>query len=226
MKRGAPLSRRTPLRAKRWGVSKKVSKAEARDGKGRRCPTADDRRQGKRASAQSRGASTGARSASGASLAFPKPERKTGTKHGRRPREFGRMLFYSTLRGDVVEALRSLSLETGKTAYFIAAEKAGPGVGRVQVMHLHLGHMAGRRRAPDHQTAPGHENHHKGIDGDIGGKARWYVELGWDRQQAMHAKLIDRARAKWNALTDRERQGWDELAELQRRTGRLAVRAA
>lgn len=200
---------RKPLRAKRWGVSRRVSKAETRGAKRARPPVSVERRKGKRASAQLRGGvrCSGDLSASGASLAFPRPQKKLGTKHSRRPRELGYMAFCKD-RGC------ELALERDSGTLFGVSHRCwGFRVARVVVEFAHLGY---RRRYDTGDIGAGlcSEVHH-GIDGREGGKAPWYVALGRRGQELLRMHLSNRARRAWNALTPRERDAWDERAKAQ-----------
>lgn len=206
--------KRKHLRARRWGVSRKTSKAETR-GRGLRSSlVADDRRKGKGASP------SGVRSASPAKPAYPKPEAKRGTKHARRVREWGRMAFARWRGCDV----RSAFVE--EFGFFADGGVPTPCSDGLQYMHLHLGKNAGRRRAPDHSGACGCVTHHQGIDGKIGGKAPWYVALGFDGQQRLKLRLVTRQREAWDALGPVEQARWDILAEADREAFLAARRRA
>lgn len=142
-------------------------------------------------------------------LPFPKPRREEKTKHGRRPRETGRMLFYKTLECDAAGALAQLlNIPVQR-----AREIVGPCDGLVEAAHL------GKRkgyRAPDDQTAPLCTCHHRcpGIDGNIGGRATFYVALSLPDRDRCRRLLYLRAAVSWNHLTDAQRAGWvDRAAE-------------
>jgi hypothetical protein len=132
---------------------------------------------------------------------------KRGTAHSRRPREFGRMMYYSTLRCDVATAME----EAFRTTIGCRARSTiGPCHGRVEVMHLR--DTASQHRAKDHLTAPGCVRHHHDIDGDLGGRAPWYVALGREGQRALREQLIARADLKWSTLTGAQRADWEARA--------------
>jgi hypothetical protein len=215
MKRGSALQRRTPLRSRRWGVSRKTSKAEARGDGGTRSLAVDDRRKGKGASP------SGVRSASPTKPAYPKPAQEKGTKHSRRVREWGRMAYERSLGCGVALAFM-LEFRSDGLSFLTP----GPCSGGLQYMHLHLGKNAGRRRAPDDSGACGCEKHHQDIDGRIGGKAPWYVAFGFDGQQRLKLRLVTRQRVTWDALGPVEQARWDNYAEANRSATRRARRAA
>ncbi len=116
-----------------------------------------------------------------------------GTKHSRRPRDFDRMRFLSDLGSCAVSAW-FVSPASGKR-WVLTSDLAELCSGRIEVAHLSLGKTAGRRRAPDAQTAPICHQHHTDIDGKIGGKGPWYVALGYEGQQKLRRWLIDWADA-------------------------------
>lgn len=141
-----------------------------------------------------------------------------GTAHGRRERDFGRMAFLSGLE----ECAAKAWLSSLPHSYLLLMIGVGfPGcLGRLEVAHLSLGKTAGRRRAPDAQTAPLCHQHHTDIDGKIGGQGRWYAGLGYDGQQELRRWIIDWATAKWEAIGKSERDAWRRRAAPERSEGR------
>lgn len=257
MKRGGFIQRRTPLRARKPFHSKgdpgtataasgavPVSLEALRFAKPRReRPSLEsrarvDRRQGKRASAQTGGAAVGdaVQSASLSSLAFPKPVKKVkaspkpiprswmrksarGTKHSRREREFGRMAFYSSLWCMLRDLARGGSIPPANVSAAMACD------GPIEVAHLGdrgATGTGGWRRAPDATTAPLCRHHHRGIDGKVGGKAPWYVALGREGQSELRGLLVLFSSNYWDGLTPAGRAEWDANAERQRKERRAA----
>lgn len=154
-----------------------------------------------------------------AALALPPPVSPKGTKHSRRPRDLGRMLFYSQLWCMLRDLSRGGNIEPHLMK---AAEDCGRGSywGGLEVAHLGdrgATGTGGWRRAPDDKTAPLCRKHHKAIDGKEGGKARWYVAMGRLEQQELRAKLVRFAGYYWDGLSDHGRAHWNELAAAQRR---------
>lgn len=135
-----------------------------------------------------------------------KPARKT--KHARRDRELGRMLFYSTLWCILRDMARSGNIEPSRIDAAMACD------GPIEVAHL--GPRAGWRRCGDGKTAPLCRKHHREIDGKIGGRGPWFVSLGRERQLEIREKLTDFADNYWRMLTPAEQQGWDDKAVAQR----------
>jgi hypothetical protein len=80
----------------------------------------------------------------------------------------------------------------------------------------HLGARAGWRRGKDSETAPLCRQHHRDIDGRVGGRAPWYVALGRDSQRDVREKLVAMAAAYWDYLSDSGRASWDARAAAQR----------
>lgn len=164
-------------------------------------------------------AARASRRAAKAALALPPPVAPRGTKHARRPRERGRMLFYSrlwcmlrdiALTGNVEPRLIGVATDCGKGPFWSGIEVA------------HLGDRGatgtgGWRRAPDDKTAPLCRKHHKAIDGKEGGKAPWYVALGREGHRELRAKLIRFAGYYWDALTDDGRAHWETQAAARDR---------
>jgi len=153
------LKRKTPLRAKRWGVSRGPSK----------------------------------------------------TKHARRPRNFARMAFVKTLPCGLADAFFVVA------GGLVGAPQPEACAGHVEAAHL--GDRAGFRRCSDDETAPLCRRHHRvpGIDGNVGGRAPWYVALGRDGQRALRAELVSLATEEWEALGEAGRRHWDEMAAARRR---------
>lgn len=123
------------------------------------------------------------------------------------------MAFYSSLwcmlrdlanGGNIEPRLMSVTLACG---------------GPVEVAHLGdrgATGTGGWRRAPDKLTAPLCRKHHRAIDGTVGGKAKWYVELGREGQQELREKLVRFAGYYWDGLAPHGREEWDRRAEAQR----------
>jgi hypothetical protein len=142
-------------------------------------------------------------------LLFPKPARRPGTKHSRRPRERGRMKFYSQLWC----LLRDLANNGNLQPHLVDAGLACRGP--IEVAHLGdrgATGTGGWRRAPDRATAPLCRKHHRAIDGKVGGKAPWYVALGRHGQQELRAKLVQFAGFYWDGLNDEGRAAWERRA--------------
>jgi hypothetical protein len=140
--------------------------------------------------------------------AFPKPTRPEGTKHRRRAREFGRMAFYAHLWCMLLDLARGGNAEPRHMEAWLACE------GPIEVAHL--GARAGWRRCSDDQTAPLCRKHHRQIDGKVGGRARWFVELGREGQREVREKLIRFAGYYWDGLTPEGRGEWDRRAAAER----------
>lgn len=135
------------------------------------------------------------------------------TKHARRPREFGRMAFYSSLWCMLRDLARGGNIATRDVEAAMACD------GPIEVAHLGdrgASGTGGWRRCPDAQTAPLCRKHHRGIDGGVGGRARWYVALGRAGQQELREKLVFFADAYWDGLTEAQREEWNARAEAQR----------
>lgn len=236
MKRGGFIQRRTPILARKPfpGKGAPASPAAAsaavpvsleaiprfpkprRERAGLQSRVRVDRRQGKRASAQTGGAAVGdaVQSASPPSLAFPKPKRKAkaapkpiahswmrksarGTKHSRRPRELGFMAFCHA-RGCELCLDRDLR---GLIEF--------PGCsGRLEFAHL----SERRRYDVGDIGACLHQSTHRGIDGKEGGKALWYVALDRSGQKLVRMRLANRARRAWDELAPNQRAEWDRVA--------------
>jgi hypothetical protein len=129
---------------------------------------------------------------------------KRGTAHGRRERQWGRMMYYKTLPCDM--------RTTFALVFPFEFEGSRPGVcfGCIEVAHL--GERAGWRRCPDRQTGPLCQRHHRDIDGRIGGRAPWYVALGREGQRALRGRLVARADLRWSTLTGNQRADWEARA--------------
>lgn len=138
-----------------------------------------------------------------------------GTSHSRREREWGRMAFAHTWPCDVAGAYDEEFRGVYPTFEALALGPQPCG-GRRQYMHLHLEEGSGKR-APDHQGAIGCEDHHKDIDGKVGGKGRWYVALGGEGQLRLRRRLVERQCARWDELTQTGRAIWDRIAKVRRR---------
>ena len=134
---------------------------------------------------------------------------KRKTKHARRVREWGRMAFYKSLPCGLLEAMSALE----KVSIHQARVWVDFCDGVVEVAHL--GPRAGWRRGKDAETAPLCRKHHRDIDGQVGGKAPWYVARGREGQFAVRARLIAQADALWFALDPEQRAEWDARAELR-----------
>lgn len=145
-----------------------------------------------------------------AALAFPRPETPARTKHGRRPRERGRMLFYATLWCMLRDMGQGGNIEPHLLTAALACE------GEVQVAHL--GERGGRgtggwRRAPDAKSAPLCRKHHDELDGRAGRRARkWFVDMGRVGQQHMKNQLVFFAGAYWNNLAPDQQETWNARA--------------
>jgi hypothetical protein len=82
--------------------------------------------------------------------------------------------------------------------------------GRIEVAHL--GSRAGWRRCSDAETAPLCRQHHRDLDGRVGGKASWYVALGRAGQAELRGRLVQFADFYWQTLTPKQRDEWDAKA--------------
>lgn len=83
----------------------------------------------------------------------------------------------------------------------------------------HLGPRAGFRRCPDNQTAPLCRKHHRqpGIDGNVGGRAKWYVAMNRSDQLRLRQILWTQADLLWLALPDHVRSEWNQRAAGRQR---------
>lgn len=134
------------------------------------------------------------------------------TKHARRERQFGKMAFLATRPCDVVPAFWEVVLALPE----YEGQAPGPCRGRVEVMHLR--EHAQQHRASEDRVAPGcGHQHHKDIDGKVGGRGPWWVALGRELQAKLKDALSARATAAWMALSPEERAGWDAKAAAQGR---------
>lgn len=136
------------------------------------------------------------------------------TAHARRTREWGRMAFVRTLPCAVSMAY---CIVAGNRP---GAPLPGPCSGHIECMHL--GDRAGWRRCPDAETAPGCRAHHRDIDGQVGGRGKWYVALGREGQRAFRDELASMASDAWESLGVAGRAHWDELAAASRAEQRCA----
>lgn len=132
-----------------------------------------------------------------------------GTKHSRRPREWGFMSFARD-RGCELNMDRDT-----QRLFFIS---------HVCVGERQFAHLSDRRRYDVGDVGAGLcEGAHQGFDGKIGGKAPWYAALEHPTQSLVRTHLANRARRAWDALSDEERAEWERKAEawraLMRRAG-------
>lgn len=140
-------------------------------------------------------------------LAHPKPRREAKTAHGRRQRETGRMLFYKSMPcmlADGMAMLRTVSTSQARVWVDFCD-------GSTEAAHL--GPRKGYR-APDNQTAPLCRRHHRepGIDGNVGGRAKWYVALSPEDRLRLRQILWTQADLLWLALPVRVREEWNRRA--------------
>lgn len=178
-----PMRRGKPIERKRWGTSRRVD--------GKRALKLPESFQPK----------------------FPKPVSPKGTKHRRRPRELGRMLFYSGLWCMLRRLARNGNIPPANVA--IIMSYGGP----IEVAHLGdrgATGSGGWRRAPDRLTAPLSRDAHRAIDGKVGGKAPWYVALGREGQRELRRLLVLFADNYWQMLTPEGRAEWDRKAAAER----------
>lgn len=147
----APRERK-PLRASRWGVYRKSND-----------PHPPKRKRARRRAAEAP-----------APLAFPKPERKEGTKYSRRPRDFEYMGW--TKRQPCVVPQPHVCRPFAD--------------GRVQAMHTgpESGPKAKSHKGPDHRCLPGCLHGHKAFDQYRGPFKGWSYER---RQRWVAERLIE-----------------------------------
>ena len=127
---------------------------------------------------------------------------KRGTRHSRRPREWGFMAFCHA-RG--CELCLDVDLQKLIGIVFL---RVGP---------LEFAHLSDRKRYDVGDVgACLHQAIHRGIDGKEGGKAPWYVALERSGQNLFRMRLANRARAAWDRLTPEQRAEWDAKAAAQR----------
>lgn len=211
MKRGGYIKRKTPLRRSKVEVnhgSQFTKAAVARNG-----TTAESlvALQGQHAPAP---------------IAFPKPtrsgksasaplrrtrvKRKTGgTKHSRRPREWGFMSFARD---------RGCELNLDRDTQRI-----------LEIVHVCEGprefaHLSDKKRYDVGDIGAGFcRSAHQGFAGKIGGKAPWYAAMDRESQRFIRARLANRARRAWDTLTDEERAEWERKTEVWRASMRRAA---
>jgi hypothetical protein len=182
-----PPKPRKPLRAKRWGIAQRRSKI---------IPTlATDGKRSKRRKIIPNLIPA---------PAFPKPDRKAGTAHRRRPREWGFMHFCHARGCELcLDADTRKLLDPPPTC-------SGP---------LEFAHLSDKKRYDVGDVgACLHQTTHRGIDGKEGGKAVWYVALERHGQHFIRMRLANRARAAWDALSPEQREDWERRAAAQRRS--------
>jgi len=124
------------------------------------------------------------------------------TKHSRRPREFG-FISFCHARGCELALDRDTQRILG-IVHDCAFER---------VEFAHLGDK--RRYEVGDIGACLCVTVHRGIDGRLGGKLSWYVELGRAGQHLIRMRFANRARAAWDALTPAERERWEEVARAR-----------
>ena len=128
---------------------------------------------------------------------------KRGTKHSRRPREFG---FISFCHARGCELCLDADLQKLISVF---CPRSGP---------VEFAHLSNRRRYDTGDIgACLHQWIHRGIDGKEGGKAPWYVALERSGQNLFRMRLANRARAAWERLTPEQRAEWDRRAAAQRK---------
>jgi hypothetical protein len=140
--------------------------------------------------------------------------RKGDTAYANRDREFGRMAFYHSLWCMLRDLARGGNVEPRHMMAALACE------GPIEVAHL--GERAGYRRCSDAETAPLCRRHHRGIDGTVGGRAKWYSELGREDQRDLRDRLIRFSAYYWDGLTPAEQAKWEQIAEARRAGARAA----
>jgi alkylhydroperoxidase/carboxymuconolactone decarboxylase family protein YurZ len=131
-----------------------------------------------------------------------------GTKHSRRPREWGYMAFCHA---------------RGCELYLDVATQGMLGFQHHCQGRLEFAHLSDKKRYDVGDVgACLCQTTHKGIDGKVGGKAPWYVALDRTGQRMIRMRLADRARRDWDALTPAQRAHWDDVGELRRKELRAA----
>lgn len=211
MKRGGYIERKTPLRRSKIEVkhgSQFTKAAVAGNG----------------TTAKSLVASQGQRAP--APIAFPKPTRSGksasaplrrsrikrkagGTKHSRRPREWGFMSFARD-RGCELNMDRDT-----QRLFFNGHICEGP---------REFAHLGDRRRYETGDVGAGLcRAAHRGFDGKIGGKSPWYAVLERSTQSMVRMRLANRARRAWDMLEPEEREVWERKAEAWRASLRRAA---
>lgn len=147
----------------------------------------------------------------------PRPAaEKRETAYRRRKREqfeTGRMMFAKTFGCDVALTIWTLvgEIPEARDAIRLLEQCNGP------IEYMHLGSKrknGGWHKCDDEEGASGCRCHHRapGIDGGVGGKARWYMALDVDGQALFKKRLIQRQQERWDALTDEQRANWGQLA--------------
>lgn len=132
-----------------------------------------------------------------------------GTKHSRRPREWGFMSFARD-RGCELNLDRDLQ-RIMDLQHVCQGERQ-------------FAHLSDKRRYDAGDVGAGLcESAHRGFDGKAGGKAPWYATLDRESQRFVRTRLANRTRRAWDALSDKERAEWERKAEAWRVSMRRAA---
>jgi hypothetical protein len=120
-----------------------------------------------------------------------------GTKHSRRPREWGFMAF---AHGRGCELARNH--EAQLLAGFVHACDPND--------RIEFAHLSEKKRYDVGDIGAGLcATIHRGIDGKVGGKATWYVAMGKEGQRLFGVRLSVSARVAWMQMSEWEREQFE-----------------